>query len=967
MRKILKAFYILILVPSLLLVSLICKISVNAENGRVVRVGWFESNYNITDDFGRRSGYSYEYQQKLSIYTNWKYEYVSGSWSELLDMLINGELDLLSDVSYTEERTSKMNFSSIPMGTEDYYLYKSPNNNEITNDDYTTFNGKKVGINKGSIMIQYFNEWAAANHITAEVVELKNSMDEAISKLHLGELDLYVSMDGALEIDEAIPLCKIGDSDFYFATRKDDTSLINELNSAMNRLLSEDPYYNQELHAKYFKAVGVNLYLNEEEKAWLDNNKKIKIGYQDNYLAFCAKDPKTNELTGALKDYLQLASKALNNATISFDPISYPTAKEALNALKAGEIDCMFPANLSVYDGEENGLFMTTPIMKTEIVAVMPESSQKSFLKKDSITVAVNSGNPNYDLFLVDNFPSWRAVYFKDTQECLKGIAEGKADCLLISNYRFNNIAAKCSDFKLTALSTGVELDYSFAVNRDSKVLYSILNKIIKNIPESSVNSSISYYYTEDAKVGFGDFISQYIWIIMIILAVIAIIILFLIFRNILIDKKSKSRQNLINETEIDNNTGLYTKVYFYNYCSSYYNDNPDKPMDAMVIYIDHFHSIVGLNGIEFANQILRELGDEIKKFLKNNGGIACHSEDGRFGIYTPHIEDYYELFDKLQGRVDTISMNLSIRLRMGIMPWQPDVEPSKLIQQAVMACSMAMTGRKEKLIIFDEKMRNNDARNQKLLEDLDSAIMNKELEVYYQPKYDISSKKEKLVGAEALLRWNHPEFGMIEPNDFIPLFEKNGQIRRVDRFVRNEVVKQMSKWNNDNYNIPISVNISQIEMLDQTFKDSLDILLDENNIARESLILEVTENAYVDNSNQFVRIIKELKKSGYKIEMDDFGTGYSSLKTLTTLDIDALKIDSTFINDIENNDSKISLVNIILGIAKSLNISVVAEGVENESQLEILKKLGCNIIQGFYFSTPLLADDFEELLKNNK
>ena len=217
MKKVIKLLLIFILFPFLLGI-----INVNAKDVKTIRVGWFESAFNKTDEYGRRSGYCYDYEQKLSVYTGWEYEYVSGNWSDLFKMLIDGKIDLLGDVSYTDDRASLMNFSSLPLGSEDYFIYKSTQNKNININDYNTFNGKKVGINKGSIMVDLFKKWSTANNIEAEIIELNNTVSEGLALLNRGGIDLYVEIDGALKNEEAVPLCKIGSSDFYFAAKKND-------------------------------------------------------------------------------------------------------------------------------------------------------------------------------------------------------------------------------------------------------------------------------------------------------------------------------------------------------------------------------------------------------------------------------------------------------------------------------------------------------------------------------------------------------------------------------------------------------------------------------------------------------------------------------------------------------------------------------------------------------------------------
>ena len=550
-RRIQKIRFAALALALVLAFALLPRVDAHAQKtGETVRVGWYESPFNQTDELGRRSGYAYDYQQRISAFTGWTYEYVKGSWPELFRMLQDGKIDLLSDVSYTEERADSMLFSKLPMGAEEYYLFTGPGNTDITTADYSTFNGKKVGVNKDSVQADFFREWAEANDVRAELIEMTESVDEALKMLKRGDIDLYIALDAYLETSAAVPVCRIGESDYFFAVSRSRPELLTELNNAMGRIQEEDPYYNQNLNARYIKASGVNLYLSTDEKEWLDEHGTIRVGYQDNYLAFCAQDPKTGELTGALKEYLSIASDCLENAHIDFEAISYPTAAEVLEAVKTGEVDCAFPANLTNYDGEMQGFYMTPPLMGTDMLAVVRAADRQTFAQKDRVTVAVNAGNTNYDMFLLDHFPTWRSVYFKDTPEGLKAISEGQVDTLLISNYRYNNISALCQKYNLVTLSTGVEMDYCFAVDRGNTTLYSILSKVTNLVPTSSVNSALSFYFTEDAKYSFGDLSRQHMDIVICAFTALVLLLLFLLLRSVRAEKKARDSRQLTPEAE---------------------------------------------------------------------------------------------------------------------------------------------------------------------------------------------------------------------------------------------------------------------------------------------------------------------------------------------------------------------------------------------------------------------------------
>jgi EAL domain-containing protein (putative c-di-GMP-specific phosphodiesterase class I) len=275
----------------------------------------------------------------------------------------------------------------------------------------------------------------------------------------------------------------------------------------------------------------------------------------------------------------------------------------------------------------------------------------------------------------------------------------------------------------------------------------------------------------------------------------------------------------------------------------------------------------------------------------------------------------------------------------------------------------MARGNYKERVIVFDEQVREREIYEQRLLNDLRRALDSYEFEVYYQPKYDIQAEPPQLVSAEALVRWRHPELGMIPPGDFIPLLEKNGQISAVDKYVWTEAARQIVRWR-DKYGvtIPVSVNLSRVDVFDPALERTLDGILSEYRLDQSALKLEVTESAYTENADQVIQVVESLRAKGYQVEMDDFGTGYSSLNMLSAMPIDVLKMDRAFIRNIEHDEKDIQLVALILDIARNLKIPVVAEGVETEEQMKLLKNLGCALAQGYYFSRPLHSADFEEL-----
>ena len=955
--KTFKAAILFLLIAALITIPFTAQ--AKKEEEKVVRVGWFDSSYNTRDASGRRSGYSYEYQLKLSAYNGWTYEYVEGSWSDLFQMLVDGEIDLMSDISYTEERSELMLYPTLPMGTEEYYIFTAAANNSISITDINTLNGKTIGVNKDSYQQMLLEKWINESKIKTQMVELTTTEEESLEMMENGELDAYATVDSFMDPSRAAPLYKIGSSDYYFAVNKNRPDLLDDLNYAMSKIQDENRYFNQEMFEKYIRKTGANAFLSEEETQWVKDNKIIRIGYQDDYLAFCAKDEKTGELTGVLKDYINLATDCIPNAHLDFDAIAYPTAQAAMEAIKKGEIDCMFPANLLGYESETMGLVTTPSFMSTEMFAIVRSSDPNIFKDEKKIKGAVNEGNPNYEAFLAVAYPNWEKVYFKDTEECLKAVSDSKADCLLISNYRFNNLSRQCNKYHLTSVSVGKNIDYSFAVKKGNTVLYSILAKTTNNISDSAINASLSYYVAEESKLTLVDFVDEYMYVFVIIIAVISLIILALLLQNI---KAVKRARRLISATEKDELTGLYTRKYFFLYADSIYAEHPERPMDAFVLNIEQFHLVNELYGRKTGDTILCALGNEIGKIAEENKGIAGRFESDKFDIYCHHIDDYNAVYERLQAKLNEVSVSGNLRLRLGVMPWQEKLEPVVLFDRARTACNMTRGRYNEHFIVYDEKLRERENFDQRLINDLNHGIEAHEFEIYYQPKFDIQSETAAVVGAEALVRWRHSELGLISPDDFIPLFEKKGQIGQLDKYVWSEVARQIEKWKKEYSKvIPVSVNVSRLDIYDKDLVQILEDILSENGLEHDVFRLEITESAYTENSVQVIGVLEELHNKGFKLDMDDFGTGYSSLNMISRMPVDEIKMDRDFIRNVEDNPKNFRIVELVLNIAKSIDAPVIAEGVETESQLKLLKELGCEMVQGYYFSKPVPVDEFEE------
>ncbi|WP_316631883.1 EAL domain-containing protein [uncultured Ruminococcus sp.] len=423
--------------------------------------------------------------------------------------------------------------------------------------------------------------------------------------------------------------------------------------------------------------------------------------------------------------------------------------------------------------------------------------------------------------------------------------------------------------------------------------------------------------------------------------------------------------KSIIRSTERDKVSGLYTRSYFFAYLQQMVQ-RLEKPMDALVLNLDRFHLINELFGRDEGDRVLAYIGELISEKLSELRGIACRSESDTFFLFCERQEEYESLMEEMQSKLAAFAKSRSLRLRAGIYSCEEhESDPEAWFSRAKSACDRIRGQYGSLATRYNNELYERTVFHERLIGDIDDAINRRDFVVYFQPKYRIQGECPVLTSAEALIRWIHPELGFISPGEFIPLFEQNGLIRRVDHYVWRSAAEQIKCWREQyGMSIPISVNVSRVDIFDPELEKKLCDILDEFSLAPDDLMLEITESAYADSADRLIEVVNSLRDKGFKIEMDDFGSGYSSLNMLTEIPIDVLKIDMQFIRRMLLDDKNLKLVRLVMDIAEFLDVPVVAEGVEEEEQLNVLRQMGCDIVQGYYFSPPLPAERFGELIR---
>ncbi|MCC2817783.1 EAL domain-containing protein [Lachnoclostridium pacaense] len=423
----------------------------------------------------------------------------------------------------------------------------------------------------------------------------------------------------------------------------------------------------------------------------------------------------------------------------------------------------------------------------------------------------------------------------------------------------------------------------------------------------------------------------------------------------------------MINLIQKDQLTGLYSKEFFYERVKEVLIQNPDRKYDIICSDIDNFKLINDIFGVPAGNRLLCNIADMYKELVGENGTCGRFNAD-QFACLLEHRDKYTDAyFIQAEEKINSTFNVKSVVMKWGVYPIADRNIPVEQMCDRTFLAIHSIKGRYgTHFATYDDKLRSSLLREQEITDNMEKALAEKQFVVYLQPKYSVEDNR--LAGAEALVRWDHPEWGLLPPVKFIPLFERNGFITQLDRFVWDRACEILKGWRDSGYpDVPVSVNVSRADIFQADLADILINTVQKYGLTRQSLHLEITESAYTENPEQIIEMVQHLHELGFVIEMDDFGSGYSSLNMLNKMPLDILKLDMQFIQNETAKPLDQGILRFIMELARWMKLSVVAEGVETSEQLERLREVGCNYVQGYYFGKPMPSQQFEALLVETK
>ena len=603
-----------------------CDIFAEEINDKVVKVGYYE-NENFQEGASEdavKSGYSYEYLQKIATYNGWKYEYIYGSWSDMYDAFVKGDIDLLAGLGYAEERLEIMNYPNYPMGYESYYLFVRGDDSEITVDP-STLNGKKIGTISG-LLEKSIREWVEKNDIDAQIIiydDVKDRDDALVD----GEIDAFIGEGASVSSrDNVVSLLKIKNVDMYACIAKERLDLLQDLNLAQEYIDSREPYYLNDLSKKYFGKNAISLQVAVEEAKWLESHDyTITVGYMDNFLPYCGTDENGNA-TGIMVDVIKEAFSNIKSAKpIQFEYRPYNSTDEMIQATHSHEIEIMFPVSNDIYYLEQNSLYHSVDVIRSAMNLVYmgdPSEAEQRIL-------AINKNNQIQYNYISNYLPNNEVIYFDTVNECLDAVVEGKASGAILSGLRASVLLKQDYYSNLSYMELPHDTIKCFGVSTTHKGILPLLNQALNSIEENSaINYTLKYAdYSEDYSI--AEFIRRHkiqVAFVIMLLVIVSVVV----FAN---DRIKTQKQNLYYEFAYKD--GLTKLLNRRAYEEELEKLNQSLPENLICVSMD-------LTRLKYVNDNYgHAAGDE----LISEAGRLITEAFGKYGkIYRTGGDEYYGL-----------------------------------------------------------------------------------------------------------------------------------------------------------------------------------------------------------------------------------------------------------------------------------------------------------------------------------
>ena len=955
-----------------LLLGLIVPAWAQSETGtKTIRVAYREdADFINKSSSGVYKGYGVEYLNKISQYTGWKYEYINESWEDQLADLKCGKVDLICNAQKTEDREKDYDFSCMPIGTEQAVLYTSEDNEDIYFQDYEHMNGKKVGLLRDSYQNEEFEQRQGEKkfHCLEKYYESEQDQIEALEQKKVDMILVgSISKHDSLKIVD-----KFGDAPMYIMATKGNTEVMSGVNNALEQLESEVPDLREQLTEQYFMDRNRNskpLFTREETEYIKSVRAPIKIGCIGDQPPLVYTDKETGKLDGI---YIALLEKFSEISGIPFELKSLSPDTDSIEAVQSGNYD--FIAGITgcqeMIDDPE--VHLTGSFFTREFQIVAERGADINTLEMP--IVSINSIFEKYKSLRPEGGFSHKAIYCDSPQAVLDAVVNKKADMAVVDSYaasyylqdeKYHNLALS------GIVYAKAETCMIFADNANPN-LVSVINKSIGSLSSQDEENIIRQYSINLTKTfSIWELLEKYKYQMICILIFLVALTVIGIANNrhrTQMQVEAAAQEAYRSRMETDELTGLLNKEGFYRRGSEFLEEHPEADARILYINVENFKLVNDLFGEEAGDEFLKYIGRELEKVFGKIDNVSSRYEADHFVILTLENEDRIQTQMKRFGdQIRDYYLKTTVEISAGIYEIRDRSKSLRIMcDRAHLAAESIKKNHMIQVAVYDDTHRKKLIQEQMIINELGDALKEKQFKAFFQPKYDM--RTDRIIGAEALVRWEHPEKGLLSPGIFIPVLEKNGYIAKVDLYIYEETCIFLKKCMDEGIPLhPVSVNLSRVGFYNPKLFQTLCEIAERYQIPKKYLELEITETAYATDSEMIFSVVEKLRQGGFRVLMDDFGSGYSSLNMLKEAPIDEIKLDMRFLSAADPYERAEEILHMIITMGNHMKLSIIAEGVETEQQKVMLQGFGCNKAQGYFYARPMREAEYTELLRKEK
>lgn len=932
-----------------------------AEGKQKVRVGYMPSEEFLQkcEEPGHDyyEGYMAEFLEVMSIYGDWEYEFISGSWEECKEWIANGTIDLLPG-AMLEDAGETVTLSELPLTTVWDNLYV-PKEAGVQFGEYDVIQNKKIGCIKGG----YANEeFFQKNHLNCELIVYDNyqELEEALNK---GEVSATMGIENTVK--DCTLLARISPRCIYMGFNRNNPELADKLEEVYEQLMMEMPNLIATLQSKYVEEQESDkVLLSHVEQAWIEENPVITVAYIDGRKPH-EYETEAGEAAGI---HIQFLEEILDQVGLKAEWVSVKNTEQALSYLDNGLVDVV----TTVCANDEmvlSGDILVTDPYRDSFFSVLGKKGTNMQNTVKPPTFAVEKGARTYIDFIKKYYPGSKILRKNTEEEVYAAIKSGEAKATVTEANveEFYRLKYDMSLENKTDQYQGIPVCLGVKKSGGGQLLLSILNQGIQNLDASKVNEIIINNSNDiELDYSFSMILKKY-WAV--IVGSLALILLF--GGTVFFFRRRYQKERLWRAAYIDKVTGQgnYEKMMLD--VKPLFDGKHEGQYAVCALDVVKFKNLNETHGYSAGNKVLEVMAKLIAGECRE-GEFSARAGGDQFALMLKgnvteeHVKRMEALTRKIEQEIGMLNSEYRVRCVAGVYLLQDDEDPYYAIDKANLARKAARGSRGRNVTVYDTMMHKRVLKEREIESIMYQALADEEFLVYLQPRVIIGTGE--IVAAEALVRWQRPSGEMIYPDTFIPLFETNGFIREMDFYIYEQVCRMLRERLEKNLPVvPVSVNVSRAHLETGNFIASINELMDKYEIPRRYIELELTESLLVENPARMIETANRLKENQYMLSIDDFGSGYSSLNILKQLKFDILKIDKEFLR-IEGTkpEDKIILESVI-HMAKKLNMQVLVEGVELEEQQHMLTKMGCDFAQGYYFSRPIPVSDFLAMLERQR